>query len=44
MKNLLNILDDKPIWVIILVACGICIFAGIIEILIGPEKISDRLL
>jgi diguanylate cyclase (GGDEF)-like protein len=39
-KNLLNILDDKPVWVIILVAFGICIFAGIIEVLIGPEVSS----
>jgi diguanylate cyclase (GGDEF)-like protein len=40
MKNLLNILNDQPVWVIFPVTFGICIIAGIIELLIGPEVSS----
>lgn len=40
IKNLLNILDDKPVRVIFPVAIAICIIAGIIDILIGPEVSS----
>lgn len=40
IKNLLNILEDKPVWVIFPIAFGLCIFAGIIEVLIGPEVSS----